>query len=315
MGVGKRNSMSIILKKSIFYSFLDIAGNSDSTMLLRYLKENLGEEFNLLMDQRGLVYSKNLEEVLIEDQFGERTTEIVWRDGKNMYFLPGVGWKQVHQDEVALYKLNYDWLVRRIMDALDIADRHTPKEIIEDSIWALGQHRIEKQTTNIIVVRNIKNATTFDCLINHLNNHHNARNTALVIALDQSIPDHLSLPNQNELIRINEAIKWDKDNFELNTALLAGRMGGTITKPGFSNGYRTLISHGKTYEFTPKQSEALEFMDNESKPVHQTEILSHTTSHQGTKLRELFKGKGGKVHDAWNVIIKSDRKGNYWLDY
>jgi len=63
------------------------------------------------------------------------------------------------------------------------------------------------------------------------------------------------------------------------------------------------------------QSEALEAMDNESKPIHQTEILSHTSSQEGHKLRALFKGKGGKVHEAWGVIIKNDGNGNYWLEY
>ncbi len=306
--------MSTPPKKSVVEQLLSIAATPDASIKRKIAREKFGDDYKLLLIENVLNHFKNLKDIEVADSDRAYTAEIERRDGKNMYFSPSDGWVAVLDEDIALYQINFEWLLRVIMNALNIAGRHKPKEILKEKIWALGQHRIERQLINIIVARNIGNDTVFEELKNYLNNHHTVRNTALVIALDKNIPVHMLLPNQNELIRIDEAIKWDKDNFELNTAFLAGKMGGTISKPGFSNGYRTLISNGKTYEFTLKQSEALEAMHLAGKPIHQTEILAQTTSQQGNKLRELFKGKGGKIHDAWNVIIKSDRKGNYWLE-
>ena len=154
----------------------------------------------------------------------------------------------------------------------------------------------------------------FDLLNQLLNNFHNARDPALVLSLDRHIPDHFQLPGENVLVRLEEVMVIERDNFELNTRQLAGKMGGSVSKPGFSIGYRTLYSNGKTYKFSKMQSEALEFLDKQNKPMHQTEILAHTSSRQGRRLRELFK-KDGKVHEAWGEIIIHDGDGNYSLDY
>jgi hypothetical protein len=314
MGIGRDYIMTSSVKRSTIKKLLQISETQDASIIEKIAKEEFGDQFQELVENNILTHFKILKSIEVFD--GESTffAEIQRRDGKNMYFSAADGWVAVNDEEINLYKISFDWLLRGIMDALDIADRHTPKNILEDKIWALGQHRIEKQNTNIIVARKIKNEITFDGLVNHLNNYHNVRNVALVIALDQNIPDHLSLPNQNELIRIDEAIKWDKDNFELNTVLLAGKMGGSTSKPGFSNGYRSLLSNGVPYTFTKKQAEVLEYLDKENgKPINQDEVLAEINSSQ-TKLLQVFRSKG-KTHPAWNVVIKGDGNGSYWLEY
>ncbi|RLA47308.1 MAG: hypothetical protein DRR42_17680 [Gammaproteobacteria bacterium] len=302
------------VKRSTIEKLLKVSETSEASIIERLANEEFGDQFHELVDNNILIHFKILKSIDVFDGENEFVADIQRRDGENMYFSPADGWVAVSDEDINLYKVSFDWLLRKIMDALDIADRHVPKEILEDKIWVLSQHRIEKQNINIIVVRNIKNAIVFDALTNYLNNHHNVRNPALVIALDQQLPAHLQLPDQNNLVRIGEAIKWDKEAFELNTALLAGRMGGTISKPGFSIGYRTLVSNGLPYKFTKKQAEALEYLDkNNGKPIHQDEILAGINSAQ-SKLLQLFRSKGQK-HPAWGVIIQGDGNGNYWLEY
>lgn len=46
--------------------------------------------------------------------------------------------------------------------------------------------------------------------------------------------------------------------------------------------------------------------------MHKTEIMAQTSSNKDN-LNQAFRSKG-KYHPAWNVIIKNDRKGNYWLE-
>ena len=301
-------------KQSTIEKLLKIGETPEATIIQKIAHEEFGDQFQELVDNNILTRFEILKSVEVFDGEREFVTEIQRKDGKNMYFSPADGWVVVSDEDINLYKINFEWLLRVIMNALNIADRHKPKEILEEKIWALGQHRIEKQLINIIVARIINNDTVFEELKNYLNNHHTVRNTALVIALDKNIPVHMLLPNQNELIRIDEAIKWDKDNFELNTAFLAGKMGGTISKPGFSNSYRSLVSNGVTYTFTKKQAEALEYLDKENgKPIHQDEVLAGINSTQ-KKLLQVFRSQG-KTHPAWNMIIKGDGNGHYWLEY
>lgn len=302
------------VKKSVFEKLLSITDSTEPYVKKSIARELFCDDFQDLLVYGILIHFKNLKDIEVVGGDHEYIAEIERRDGENVYFSPEDGWVPVNEEDIALYKINYDWLVKQIMNALDIADRHTPKEILKEYIWALGKHRIEKQSIDVVVVRNIRNGTVMDVLIDHLNTHHKSRNPALVIALDQQIPNHLILPNQNELVRIDEAIVWDKSNFELNTRLLAGKMGGTISKLGFSNGYRTLNSNGVIYKFTKKQAEALEYLDNSSgKPCHQDEVLAEIRSNQ-SKLLQIFRSKGIK-HQAWGTIIKGDGNGNYWLDY
>ena len=305
--------MSQRTKKSIFEKLLGIGENSDASVILKIAKEIFDDDLQKLLDDKVLIHFRNLKEIEVVDGDNGDIVEIQRRDGKNMYFSPADGWIAVMDEDIALYKINFDWLLRQVMNALDIADRHMPREILQGNVWALGQHRIEKQNINLIVVRNIKKNIVFDALISHLNNHHKARNPSLVITLDQRLPDYLNLPNQNELLKIGEAIKWDKDYFELNTVLLSGKMGGATSTPGFSNSYRTLVSNGVSYKFTKKQAEALEYLDKGNKLFNQDEVLAEINSTQ-SKLLQVFRSKG-KKHPAWGVIIKGDGNGNYWLDY
>ncbi len=198
------------IKRSTIEKLLKINETPEASILEKFAKEEFGDQFQELVEHNILTHFKILKSIEVFDEGSEYTAEIQRRDGKNMYSSSADGKVAVNDEDINLYKINFEWLLRSIMDALDIADRHEPKDILEDNIWALGQHRIEKQNTNIIVVRNIKNTIVFDDLINHLNKHHGVRNKALVIALGKNITNYRLLPSQNELIRIDDAIKWDK---------------------------------------------------------------------------------------------------------
>ncbi|ALP54917.1 hypothetical protein Tel_16810 (plasmid) [Candidatus Tenderia electrophaga] len=304
--------MSNGVQRTTIEKLLKISETQDAAIIEKLAKEEFGDLFQELVESGILTHFKILKSVEVFDGDCEFFADIQRRDGKNMYFSAADGWVAVNDEDINLYQVNFEWLLRRVMDALDIADRHTPKVILEGKIWALGQHRIEKQNTNILVVRDMKSGVVLDALKNYLKIHHKSSNPALVIALDQNLPDHLELPNQNQLGRLNEAIKWDKDDFELNTFLLAGKMGGSISQDGFSGGFRSLVVNGKQYQFTKKQAEAVEFLYNAGGARHQDEILAEINSTQ-SKLLQVFRSRG-KTNQAWGEVIKNDGKGNYRLE-
>ena len=307
--------MTASLRKPIVEKLLKISSDPEASILKRFARDIFRDEFDGLCGCGALDHFKNLKDIEVVDGDSEFTAEIVRRDGKYMYFSPSDGWVGVLDDDIALYKINFGWLIRQVMNALEIPDWCEVKEILEDKIWVLGRHRIERQIILIAITRNTVDPAVFDELKEYIDNYHRSRDPALVLALDRHLPAYLNLPGQSVLVRLEEVMVIESVDFKINTRMLAGKMGGSVTKPGFSNGFRTYNENGKTYKFSKLQSEALEFMDGQDKAVHQTEILSHTASLEGNKLRVLFKGKGGKMHEAWNEIIKGDGRGNYWLEY
>ncbi|MEW8012195.1 MAG: hypothetical protein AB2818_14240 [Candidatus Thiodiazotropha sp.] len=307
--------MTASLRKPIVEELLKICSDPEASILKRIARDIFRDEFDGLCGCGALVHVKNLLDIAFVEGDSEITAEIVRRDGKYMYFSPSDGWVGVLEEDIALYKINFGWLIRQVMNTLEIPDRCEAKVILEDQIWVLGRHRIEKQNMPIVITRNTIDPAVFDALKDYIDNYHKSRDPALVLALDRYLPAHLNLPGQSVLVRLEEVMVIESVDFKINTRMLAGKMGGSVSMPGFSNGFRTLNSNGKTYTFSKLQSEALEFMNGQDKAVHQTEILSHTASQEGNKLRVLFKGKGGKMHEAWNEIIKGDGRGNYWLEY
>jgi hypothetical protein len=162
------------------------------------------------------------------------------------------------------------------------------------------------------VSRNTADAVVFDALKDYLTDHHASRDPALVLALDRHVPTHIRLPGQSVLVRLEEAMVIESADFKINTRMLAEKMGGSVDRQGFSSGYRNLAWNGKTYRFTKKEAEAMEYMHNAGGPRHQDEILAEINSSQ-TKLLQVFRSKG-KTNPAWNEVIKRDGKGNYWLE-
>ena len=304
--------MSAHVKKSIIENLIIIGTNSEASIKKNQAMKLFGDDYQNVLDSNLLVHFKNLMDIEVFDGEYEYTTEIQRKDGKNMYFSVADGWVPVLDEDISLFKVNFERLIRHIMKVLDIADRHEPKVVLEDSIWVLGQHRIDRQNIHIIIVRNIRQNSVLDSLYQYLNDNHKSRDPALIISLDQYIPKHLNIPGQNRLIRLEEAMVIEGDNFDLNTRLLAGKMGGNLSQDGFSSGYRNLVLNGNEYKFTKKQAEAIEFMYNAGAPRHQDEILAEINSSQ-TKLLQVFRSVG-KTNSAWGEVIKSDGKGNYYLD-
>lgn len=305
--------MTASLRKPIVEKLLKISSDPEASILKKFARDIFRDEFDGLCGCGALDHFNNLKDIEVVDGDSEFTAEIVRRDGKYMYFSPSDGWVGVLDDDITLYKINFGWLIRQVMNALDIPDRCEAKVILEDQIWVLGRHRIEKQNMPIVITRNIIDPGVFDALKDYLNNHHKSRDPALVLALDRHLPAHLSLPGQNVLVRFEEAMVIESLDFKVNTRMLAGKMGGSVDQNGFGPGFRNLTRNGTKYDFTKKQAEAVEYMYNAGGPRHQDEILAGINSSQD-KLLRVFRSRG-KGHPAWGEVIKNDRKGNYWLEY
>ena len=86
-----------------------------------------------------------------------------------------------------------------------------------------------------------------------------------------------------------------------------------MRQEGFSTGYRAAYFKGVNYNFSKKQAAIIEALDKHGGKINKYELLAEANSEQYDVYR-VFRDNRGKLHPAWNVIVKNDGKGNYWLE-
>ena len=289
-----------------------IIDSPTSTISAVNLTEHFGASGASLLEAGALIQAEGRSDTESMTDHDGKSVEVIRHDGKNQYFSPTAGWVEVPSDELLLYRFCATWLITCFKGAFGIAEHVEPRVIAEGSAWSLGDAWLKHSKHPIIIVTKLRRESVFSAVCSYLEQHHNKR-PALLITLDHHLPSHISLPAQNRLVTLSDAINVNDEVFSLNADLLAEKMGASVQQQGFSNGYRAAYINGQAYSFSKTQAEAIEVMDKAGKPMHQSEILADTSSSQ-ERLIGVFR-KNGKAHPAWDVIILGDGSGNYRLEY
>ena len=273
------------------------------------VKEIFGHDgFENSIAANALIKSPHLQDIDVEIDGEERSYPLQRHNGGMAYFSPSSGWVPVKQDDLFVCKINFEWFLRAMMDALEIPATTQPQMIVEDKAWFLGSAYLKKKKTPLIFARAVTKKDAADGLFEYLQDKH-AGVPALVLTSSSGVPAYFQLPGQNRLVFMSDAVDFENQKLAFKTSYLAEKMGGYIEQYGFSEGYRTLHLNDQTFTFTAKKSSVLEIMDKVGKPMHQRDIMAQSESVQD-RLIDLFRGD-----PAWGVIIKNDKKGNYWLEY
>ena len=240
---------------------------------------------------------------------------IVQMEGRSHFFSPKRGWTAIDEEKIRVYGLSFDWLLKRILYEFGSKTKHEYIPILDQFIWSIGNIQLKHLSVPIIIVRCLRNDKVYNALIEYLNSQH-YKISALVVALDNYLPLYLKLKFPNILVRIQDIIAYnEKDKLLFNIELIVDNIEKHLNINGFSEGYRSACINGISYVFSKKQAAALEEMDKANKPMHQEEITAIISPDSiNSKLSSLFRSRKGK-HPAWNIIIKGDGKGNYWLKY
>jgi hypothetical protein len=304
-----------VIKTDVFSRICNIAETPTAEILLANLKEEFGiKECEKLIDYGSFTHSGNRHDIdiIVDDEV--RSYPVQMHDNEMSFFSPCRAiWVPANTDKLKVYKVNFDWLNNAVMSALSI-ENMTPVCVLEEKIWFIGSARLKNRKiyTPIIFVRNITKQEVVEKLDSYLKEKHKTT-PALIIAAANNIPSYYHPYGQNRIVLMNEAIDPENDNLSFNINYLADKMGGHTEQEGFSNGYRTARINNINYEFTKGQAEVMEALDKANGPMHKHEIMAETSSSQDDP-KGLFRVKG-KYHTAWNIVIKNDKKGNYWLDY
>ena len=134
----------------------------------------------------------------------------------------------------------------------------------------------------------------------------------LIIATAPNIPFHYSKVLSHEIISIRDCLVHDSKNFHIDKNIIKAAIGLKQKQQGFSSGYRTAVFSDVEYEFTKKQAAIIEALDKNGK-MNKYELLAEADSEQYDLFR-IFRDSKGRKHKAWDVLIKFDGKGSYWLD-
>ena len=235
-------------------------------------------------------------------------------NGKCSYTSEG---KTFDVDEIKMrvYAASLDWLLKSLLYGLGLSTKHKCIPILDEFIWNLGMVKLHQHKVPVVIVRDIIGDSIYISLEQYLKSQ-KSTTPILVITLIRELPPFLRLPPPHVLIKIRDLIVHDEnDKLSFDIDLILEKMGKTIKKEGFSDGYRNAYFNGVDYVFSKIQAEVLELLDKAvGKRMHQDEIMSRiTTNSSNTRLVSLFQSKG-KMHSAWGIIIKHDSKGFYWVE-
>lgn len=286
-----------------------ISDTETSKATLTKLKEIFGsEESRDLISEKSLTHSYNRQDidVLVDDE--ERSYAVQPYNRGVAYFSQTMSKMiPVDSDDLKVYQVNFDWLLRTIMDILEMPSHTQPQMIIENKVWFIGFTWLNKKRVPIIFARTIINQDVTEKLYTYLQDNHKS-NSALILTSSANIPSYFQLPHHNQIISIYDIIESGSKKLSFKLWYLAEKMRFYAEQEGFSPSYRTLNLDGDTFTFTSMQATALQFMDEADKFVHQRDIMDAAGSSQ-SRLIDLFKN-----HPARKLIFEGDGNGHYKLN-
>lgn len=301
------------LETDLFRLICHIADLPSAKITAENLKNRFGSPAGeKLIAQNALISASHSQDIDVAVGDEDRSYALQRHNGSMAYFSPNSGWVPVRNEDLLVYKVDFGWLLRATMDALGFAANAQPQIVMDEKVWFLGSAWLNKRKVPVIFARTVVKQAVAESLCRFLQDKH-AKDPALVLTSTMHIPAHFQLPGQNRFVKMEDALDLESWTVAFKTPFLAEKMGGSVDQPGFSQGYRNAFFNGVRYEFTSLQAEILEVMDKAGRAMHKTEIMAQTSSQQDDP-KGVFRS-GGKYHKAWDVVIKNDKKGNYWLEY
>lgn len=213
-----------------------------------------------------------------------------------------------------VYKVSLQWLLKNILYALGINVQHKCLPILEQFIWNLGNLKLRDHCIHVLVARNLADNSVYLTLERYLLAQKSGQ-PILVISLAH-LPPYFMLPAPHIVLTVYDLMIHDQSHaLAFDIELILEKMGKLNRKARFSDGYRSALINGIAYTFTKKQAEVIEELDKAGKPMHQDEIMAIVTPDAScNRIRAIFR-TNGKMHPAWNLLIKHDHRGYYWLEY
>lgn len=250
----------------------------------------------------------------LEGEDGEYI-DVIHKDNKAGYFDKNNKFISISYEKVCSYKLDFRWMIKAIAHNLEVETCYPEDMIIDNLFWRIGTLK-SKTLAPIFFARSIENKTNFEKIYKSLLER-KGLGKGIILTTSSSLPFGYNLPDNHQIISLKNCLVHDSNNFHIDkniiNAAISTRAESMELKEGFSDGYRTAYIKGVEYSFSKKQAAIIEALDKNGGRSNKYELLADADSEQYDLFR-IFRDSKGIYHPAWDVIIKNDGKGNYWLN-
>jgi hypothetical protein len=255
------------------------------------------------------------EKYWLEDEDGEYV-DIVRSNNQAGYFDKNNQFVAISYDALCSYKLDFEWMIKAISNNLEITKLYPVETIIDNIFWRIGTIRLGTATP-VFFARTISHKNNFENIYKALLNR-NGISKGVILTTSVPPPLGYNLPGNHKIISLRDCLVHDSNNFHIDQNIIKAaieiKTESLTRQEGFSNGYRSGYFNGVEYTFSKKQAAIIEALHKHGGKINKYELLAEANSDQ-YDLYRMFRDSKGNYHPAWDVLIKNDGKGNYWLKY
>ena len=141
----------------------------------------------------------------------------------------------------------------------------------------------------------------------------NYKKEGVIFTTSQDVSIACYVPGHHDITSLCDILKQEGHKACIDNCVVRTADGLKIGKMTFSGDFRTVtVDDEVLYIFSKKQASFIEKLHKEG-ILHKHSLMCSIGSNQDNP-NGLFRRKG-KYHPAWDVLIKNDGRGNYWLEY
>lgn len=241
---------------------------------------------------------------------------VVYKDDKIGYYNEKNKFIEVATHDLHSYRLDANWLIKSISKELELNELYPVEEIINGIFWRIGTLKAKKQSPVFLMRRTIY-ADNYKKICAVLQHRFGLEKGVILTTTASSFLKEYETPCKHRIISLRDCLVHDNNNFHIDRNIIEATLEPKEEKKqnGFSSGYRAAYINDVRYTFSKKQAAVIEALDKSSaKILNKNELLAEADSAQ-QDVHGIFRSSKKGYHPAWNVVIKNDGKGNYWLEY
>ena len=239
----------------------------------------------------------------------DQEKDVEWNDDVGGYaYFSARGWVKIDANLLRRYRLNTQWVVDQILQALSWPQKTEP--LLDGVLWNCGQSYIGKKRVTLFVGRRVAHPEVFTDIQKKLTPR--CRSGAhVLLTTSRHIEPQMSIPGAT-IIPLVDVLDRQRKHFALDAALVSSIL--FDQRPDESNKVvlckangGKLIINGHSFEFRgDKQRQVVQYLCNKydagELPVRIQDMFSDLEFADNTRMQDLF-----KKHPDWKEAILVSR--------
>jgi hypothetical protein len=239
--------------------------------------------------------------------------------GAGLYraYCPDSGYQQVRPEMLRRLVVDESWIASNLASAVGLNFRRDQSRGLNPAVARVGRAKFGPYACELFFGRCLANKSRFEEAKRAISG---ATGKAPAVLLTTTLLDLIpgEAPPRCALVPLENVLQVLPNQTSIDEGpIYAALRGGDhrFQRGGigfvFSPGFRSAVYGDQEYSFTDKQALAVEALykgwQHGISRLHQTEVQGQAATNQ--RLVQLFRG-----HPAYDVLIKHDGSGYYWLD-